>query len=385
MSKILVLGGCGAMGTESTRDLARTSDFSEIRVADIDRDKASKLCQELGGGKLSALSVDVSDENALVKLFEDVDIVLNCTSYRFGLEITRAAIAAKKPMLDLGGLYNTPKQLAMSDQARAAGATIVLGMGATPGVTNLMGKQGVSRMESVDSIHVHFATYRRIAPSPGLVDTVLDEFSPSTVRFFFEEGKFVEVPPFYGEKQVEFNAPVGKTSTWIVPHSEVHAFPRSFPGVKRVDVRGTWRPETMAILKHYNEVGLLGIEPVTVDGVAVKPKALLRQLHLDHDDPNDPLEYAFLVNVEVVGSRNGARVVATYNLSHPPRSEWDMTCTAKVTGIPASIGAQLLARGVSQPGVNTPEAVFEPEQMFRELAKRKILVDERVVETRLYE
>ncbi|MCE7875525.1 saccharopine dehydrogenase, partial [bacterium CPR1] len=91
MSKILILGGCGAMGTEATRDLARTSDFSEIRVADIDRDKASKLCQELGGGKLSALSVDVSDENALVKLFEDVDIVLNCTSYRFGLEITRAA------------------------------------------------------------------------------------------------------------------------------------------------------------------------------------------------------------------------------------------------------------------------------------------------------
>lgn len=384
MSKILVLGGCGAMGTESTRDLAKTSDFSEIRVADIDLDKAQKLCQELGGGRLSALTVDVGDEQALVKLFSDVDIVLNCTSYRFGLTITQAAIRACKPMLDLGGLYNTPKQLAMSDQAKAAGATIVLGMGATPGVTNLMGKLGASRMDAVESVHVHFATYRRIAPSPGLVDTVLDEFSPSTVRFFYEDGKFVEVPPFYGEKEVVFNAPVGRTRTWVVPHSEVHAFSKSIPGVKRVDVRGTWRPETMELLKHYNEIGLLGIEPVKVDGVEVKPKALLRQLHLDHDDPSDPKEYAFLVNVEVVGKRSGAHVVATYNLSHPPRSEWDMTCTAKVTGIPASIGAQLLSKGVSQPGVNTPENVFEPESFFRELARRKIVVDERVVETRVF-
>lgn len=383
MSKILVLGGCGAMGTESTRDLARTSDFSEILVADIDLDKAQKLCQELGP-KMKALTVDVSDEQALVKLFQDVDIVLNCTSYRFGLEITRAAIAARKPMLDLGGLYNTPKQLAMSDEAKKAGATIVLGMGATPGVTNLMGKLGSTRMDQVDAVHTHFATYRRIAPSPGLVDTVLDEFSPSTVRFFYEDGKMVEVPPFYGEKEVEFNPPVGRTKCWIVPHSEVHAFSKSIPGVKRVDVRGTWRPETMELLKHYNEIGLLGIEPVSVNGVQVKPKQLLRQLHLDNDDPSDPKEYAFLVNVEVVGSRNGARVVATYNLSHPPRSEWDMTCTAKVTGIPASIGAQLLSKNVSQPGVNTPENVFDPETVFRELARRKIVVDEKVVETRVF-
>lgn len=383
MSKILVLGGCGAMGTESTRDLARTSDFSEILVADIDLEKAQKLCQELGP-RLKALTVDVSDEAALVKLFADVDIVLNCTSYRFGLEITRAAIAAPKPMLDLGGLYNTPKQLAMSDEAKAAGATVVLGMGATPGVTNLMGKLGATRMDEVDAVHTHFATYRRIAPSPGLVDTVLDEFSPSTVRFFYEDGKMVEVPPFYGEKEVEFNAPVGKTKTWIVPHSEVHAFSKSIPGVKRVDVRGTWRPETMELLKHYNEIGLLGVEPVSIGGVEVRPKQLLRQLHLDHDDPNDPKEYAFLVNVEVRGRRAGADVVATYNLSHPPRAEWDMTCTARVTGIPASIGAQLLSRGVDKPGVHTPENVFDPETVFRELAKRQIVVDEKVVETRVY-
>ncbi|MEW6277259.1 MAG: saccharopine dehydrogenase NADP-binding domain-containing protein, partial [Candidatus Eremiobacterota bacterium] len=298
--KILVLGGCGAMGTEATRDLARTSSFEEILVADIDLARAQQLCLELGS-RMKALTADVSDVNALTALFQDVDVVLNCTSYKFGLEVTRAAIAAKRSLLDLGGLYNTPKQLAMNDEARAAGVTVVLGMGATPGVTNLMARAGVGRMETVDSIHVAFATFRRMAPSPGLLDTVLDEFSPSTVRFFYEDGKFVEVPPFTGEKEIEFNTPVGRQKAYIVPHSEVHALPKSFPGVKRVDVRGCWRPEIMAVLRHYNEVGLLGVDPVSVNGVSVAPKALLRGLHLAHDNPDDPGEYAFLLNVEVVG------------------------------------------------------------------------------------
>ena len=112
--------------------------------------------------------------------------MINCTSYKFGLAITEAAIEARKPMLDLGGLYNTPLQLEMTGAAEAAGVTIVLGCGATPGVTNLMAKRGSQHMDQVDEIHVAFATYRAIAPSPGLLDTVMDEFSPGIKRFYYE-------------------------------------------------------------------------------------------------------------------------------------------------------------------------------------------------------
>ena len=43
MKKILVLGGVGAMATETTIDLVKTSDFEEIMVADIDMQKANKV------------------------------------------------------------------------------------------------------------------------------------------------------------------------------------------------------------------------------------------------------------------------------------------------------------------------------------------------------
>src|SRR5947207_2429600 len=65
--KIIVLGGCGAMGSEVTRDLARTSDFEEILIADADLRKAQVLAEELGGKRVRAEKIEVSDENALVR------------------------------------------------------------------------------------------------------------------------------------------------------------------------------------------------------------------------------------------------------------------------------------------------------------------------------
>jgi lysine 6-dehydrogenase len=386
--KILVLGGCGAMGTEATRDLARTSDFSEIVVADADLARAEALCAELAGpepGRMKAVQIkigtDAGDGAALAGLFSSVDIVLNCTSYVFGLVVTEAAIAAGRPVLDLGGLYNTPKQLAMDDRAQQAGVTVVLGMGATPGVTNLMARAGAAHMDRVREVHIAFATFRRMAPSPGLLATVLDEFSPGTVRFYFEDGKFVEVPPFAGEKEVTFAAPVGRVPTYYVPHSETHTLPRFLPGVRRVDVRGTWRPAIMSALHTYNEIGLLSAAPVAVGGAEVVPKELLRTLYLESEKSHDDQEeYAFYVNVEVVGDKGEHEVVATYNLSHPPRAAWGVSATARVTGIPASIGAQRLARGeVARTGVLAPEAAFDPHSFFRALAERDILVSEEVV------
>jgi saccharopine dehydrogenase-like NADP-dependent oxidoreductase len=158
--------------------------------------------------------------------------------------------------------------------------------------------------------------------------------------------------------------------------------PRFFgPELQRVDVRGCWRPEIMEALRVFNRVGLLGTDPVRLpQGGECGPKAFLREFFLQQSHPTDDGEWAFLVNVEVVGRRGASQVVVTYNLSHPPKSEWQFACTAKVTGIPASIGAQLLAAGrATRAGVLAPEACFDPQEFFGELARRDILVHERVV------
>ena len=47
MKNILVLGGVGAMASETTIDLVQTSDFEEIMVADINVEKVESFIKEL--------------------------------------------------------------------------------------------------------------------------------------------------------------------------------------------------------------------------------------------------------------------------------------------------------------------------------------------------
>ena len=378
MSKrIIVLGGCGAMGSEMTRDLARTSDFEDIVIADSDLSKAHALADELGGRSASAEQIDVSDEDALTEKLRSFDVVANATTYHFGLIATRAAIRAGVNYLDLGGLFNTPKQLELDEEARKAGITICLGCGATPGVTNLMTRHAADQMDRVDEVHIAFASFRSIAPSSGLLDTVLDEFSPGSRRFYWQDGNLIEVPAFSGSKRVKFSEPVGEIETYYVPHSETHTLSRLLgKSVRRIDVRGTWRPNIMQALRLFADLKLTGEQSIKFDGQEIKSKSFLRQhiLQTSADFGSDG-EWAFLLNVEVLGQSEGKPLRIISNTSHPANAEWGNTATARMTGIPASIGAQKLARGeAKRTGVVAPEVCFEPMPFFAELAKRGIRV-----------
>lgn len=381
--RVIVLGGCGAMGSEVTRDLAQTSDFKEIVIADVDLQRAERLASELGGGRVRALQVDAREENSLADKIRGFNVIANCTTYHFGLIVTRAAIRARVNYLDLGGLFNTPRQLELDREAREAGITVCLGCGATPGVTNLMARRAADQLDEVGEAHIAFASFRSVAPSPGLLDTLLDEFSPDSHRFYWEDGEFIEERAFSGAKRVRFSAPVGEIETYYVPHSETRTLPRFLgKGVRHVDVRGTWRPETMQALRVFAEFRLTGTRPVNFHGQEIEPKEFLREHILQQAATvSEAGEWAFLLNVQVIGQRDGRTIHYEYNSSHPAREVWGTSVTAKMTGLPASISAQKLARGeAARTGVIAPEVCFEPTGFFSELERRGIHIREETEE-----
>jgi lysine 6-dehydrogenase len=377
------------MGSEATRDLATTSDFDEITIADLNKEKAQALADSLntstGRGHMRAVYMDALDEDALVALLHGQDVVVNTMTYHFGLPATRAAIRAGVNYLDLGGLHNTPKQLALDDEANKAGVTIVLGCGATPGVTNILTRRGADDLDTVESVHIAFASHRSIAPSPGLLDTILDEFSPEESRFYYEDGRLIEVQPFDGARLIGFQPPVGEQEVYFVPHSETHTLPRFIgKGLRRVDVRGAWRPETMQALRLFLNYRLITSDAVQVNGTKLRAKDFLRA-HLLQTASNghaqDAGDWAFLLYVEVKGTHAGREASRTYRTSHPDMNDWGQQATAKMTGIPISIGAQLIAHGEGRGrGVIAPEVAFEPARFIAELARRGIRVEERIEE-----
>ena len=387
--RAVILGGCGAMGSEATRDLATTSDFDEITIVDLNIEKAQALAESLnastGRSHMRAVYMDASDEDALVALLRGQDVVVNTMTYHFGLKATRAAIRAGVNYLDLGGLHNTPRQLALDHEARKAGVTIVLGCGATPGVTNILTRLGADDLDTVESVHIAFASHRSIAPSPGLLDTILDEFSPEEARFYYDDGRLIEVQPFDGARLIAFQPPVGEQEVYFVPHSETHTLPRFIgKGLRRVDVRGAWRPETMQALRLFLNYRLISSDPVQVNGTMLRAKDFLRA-HLlqavQNGHTRDAGDWAFLLYVEVKGTRAGREASRVYRTSHPDMNNWGQQATAKMTGIPISIGAQLLAHGEGRSsGVTAPEAAFEATRFIAELARRGIRVEERIEE-----
>jgi lysine 6-dehydrogenase len=369
----LVLGGAGAMGREVVRDLAATSDFEEIVVADRDLAAATGLVDEPGGARLRAVQVDVTSSAEVDALLRRADVVANCTTYHHGLDLVRNAIARRRPYVDLGGLFNTPRQLELGPQAEAAGVAIVLGCGATPGVSNLMARAAAEGMTSVERVEIGFGSLRPLAASPGLLDTILEEFSPTTSRFYYEDGAFVPVPPFAGAKVIEFLPPVGALETYLVPHSETHTLPRFLdPKPRHVAVRGSWHPEIMKAMRVFLNFGLTGEEPFQVDGASASPRAFLRA-HLLHRPPPLDSPVAFFLRVDVTGEAGGEVRTVSYRSSHP--TSWGPAGTARMTGIPTSIALQSLAAGdVERTGVMGPEAAFEPGLFFERLARRGIEV-----------
>ena len=237
----------------------------------------------------------------------------------------------------LGGLHNTPKQPALDNEARAAGIAIVLGCGATPGVTNVLARRGADELDTVDAIHIAFASHRSIAPSPGLLDTVIDEFSPEASRFYYEDGQLVEVQPFDGARTISFQQPVGEQEVYFVPHSETHTSRRFIgKGLRRVDVRGAWRPETMQALRLFLNYHLITSDSVQVNGTTLRAKEFLRAHLLQEESSghaSDTGDWAFLLYVEVKGTSSGREAYRIYRTSHPGMHEWGRQATAKMTGI----------------------------------------------------
>jgi len=371
--RALVLGGAGTMGREVVRDLALTSGFHEIVVADRDRAAADRLVHELRDRRLTAVSVDVTQSDQVEALMRRVDVVANCTTYHYGLDLVRSAIRFHRPYVDLGGLFNTPRQLELGPEAEAAGVAIVLGCGATPGVTNLMAQAAASEMDEVERVEIAFGSLRPLAASPGLLDTILEEFSPTIARFYYEDGRFVPVPPFAGARVLEFLPPVGALETYFVPHSETHTLPRFLLHRPiHVSVRGSWHPDIMKAMRVFLDYGLTAEEPEPVDGTVLSPRSFLRA-HLLHRQPALDGPVAFFLRVDVTGRRGQNPCAASYRSAHP--TDWGPAGTARMTGIPASIGLQALARGqVARTGVLGPEAAFAPMPFFQQLADRGIRV-----------
>ncbi len=376
--RVLVLGGAGAVCNETTRDLAEFSDFGEIVVADYNMEAAQALVNEIGDQRLSAMFFDAADYDAMLKLFPDFDVVVNGLPWKYDLPVTKACVEVGVNGLDVS---TEEDQWSYDLEAKDKDILFIPGVGATPGITNVMARSGADQMDQVDEVQINFAAFRCPAPAPGLLITFLWEFHPETEeRTYYKDGEFIWVGPFEGLQMVNFPGQIGEQEVCYIPHPETRTMPKSL-GAKAVSVKGCFPPHAMRLAKAMLESGLYSEEPITVKGVETTSFEMMHEILLELPETKQTPLWAYGLVVDVIGKRDGRDITIRFWSQHPPMEEWGgKAAYYKNIAIPLSIGAQMIARGdIKAKGVQPPESVLDPGIFFAELEKRGINVEQKIL------
>jgi lysine 6-dehydrogenase len=410
--RALVLGGGGAMGRWTIRDLTESEGVDEVVAADLDgtraREAAGWAAAQAGSNgtaRVKGIALDAGDGAALRRAFEATDVVCNCAVFTTNLPAMEACADTGSQYVDLGGLFHTTRrQLAMHDRFVAAGATAVIGMGGSPGTTNVMAALAARELDAVEAVEVRLGI-AELTPSGGplpvpyAIGTVLDEFSVPAVAF--RDGGFVEVPAMSEQEELDFPAPVGRVRVGHTLHSEVATLPLYFAdrGVRSVSFKVGFPAAFMDRMSLLVGLGLAGTDPVDLAGGAVVPRELLVRLIQEtaaRAGPRVAPDDAEAMWVRVRGRRavrSGEPALAsppapgTGTPDGAPRSSgavevlaecvvrphpgWQAGAGDLDTGVPPSIVAQFLGHKlIDRPGVFAPEDAVPPEPYFAELARR---------------
>lgn len=387
MKKILVLGGAGTMGFQVVKLLLERSD-PKITVADANVKALKRVTAELGN-KVDTAIADVNDKDGLVKLLKGHDIVVSTVGpfYKYATAVIRAAIDAKVNLVDIDDDFDATRDaLELDGAARKAGITAIIGMGASPGVTNLIAKLGASKLDKVNEIKIYWA------------ESAIDPTGPAAMAHWFHitaekvpvflDGKWVDVQGFSEPEVVEFMPPLGKVEVFYTGHPEPVSLPRYIKGVKHVSIKGAlYPPKMMELYRMLIDTGFGSNETfVVTEGVSMPFRELgvriIRSMPrfapaFFGDILRDALENykdcAGTFKIVVSGSKGGNEKAYIYDLMADN--------VAYSTALPAVIAVLAVLEGkVKETGVLAPEGALDAGMFLKEF-EHGARVRETVVES----
>lgn len=381
--KILVLGA-GRMGLGAAYDLAHNSpDVSSVTVADVDGERARAVCETVGGAKLTPAQINVEDSDKVVALMRGHDAALSCVTYFHNLRLARAAIEARTNFCDLGGNNAVvDAELALDEEARAANVNVIPDCGLAPGMVAVLAAHGAERFDEIEAIKIRVGglpldpkppmNYQFVFSVEGLINEYVER--ARVVR----GGQIVEVDSMTEVEELEFPAPFG-TMEAFQTSGGTSTLPETFAGrIQTLDYKTIRYPGHCAQVKLLIDLGLASSDEIALNGVRVSPRKLLGELlvrHLPADEPD-----AVLVRLEFRGRVNDETRTLRYDIIDRFDERTRLSAMMRTTAFPASIVAQMMARGETmKKGALPQERCIPPAPFVEALAVRDIRIEESFV------
>lgn len=336
--KILVLGG-GAQGRVVAADLARSLPEAAITVLDVARPALAPL------PNLAWSEGDASNPEAIARRLAEHDLGVGALPSRFGFGAMRAAIAARRTLVDVSFTAEDP--LTLDGEARAAGITIAPDCGLAPGLSNLLlgellRAHGTPRAAT---ILVGGVAEDPARPFGYVVTWSLDDLMEEYTRpaRIVRAGRETEVPVFSGLMPVTVDG-VGEMEAFY--SDGLRTLIHTLPGVREMGEMTLRWPGHVAAIRPLLEAGSLREE-------------LRRRCTLD--PPRDLV--ALVVRAEHADHGTEITMVDRYD----PAT--GLTAMSRTTALTTAVVAQLAALGgpggLGGPGVRPLERVAEDERACR--------------------
>lgn len=264
----------------------------------------------------------------------------------------------------------TLELLKLSEQARASKITAIIGMGASPGISNMLAKKALLQLDTVEQVftgwNIDAAKPEKIQSKPSAA-TIHGIHQLSGSIKTFENGKYLDAKPL---SRVDLDYPgIGIRRAYTIGHPESVTFPRYYPSLKTSqNVFTTSRIEFLGIkfiawLVNNNFISLEAAARIMekIEGPADPKDTPEKMLALFTGSKKRNLPPLFAL---ATGIKNGepARVACTI-LSAPSGG------MGGATGVPLAVVAMLIMRReISDSGVFSHESILNPDTFFNELA-----------------
>lgn len=397
----MVLGN-GAQGNVIARHLDKEPAVREIICADYNLEASRRLEKALR--KARAVQVDAHDLSEIVRVARGVDLIVNALPPDFNPTVMEAALQAKADYQDLatgpveacGFVESITRELDLDGRFKAAGLSALICAGSAPGITSILGRHAADSMDSPKRIEIFMYDAiwtKRFIPFWWSPKTAFGDMAMRPT--IWKEGKLVEVEPFSDPITVDLRG-IGPRRMVYHQHEESITYGMYIKGLEYAALRygGANLEYAYKLYQH----GLLGMEPVPINGAEVVPLDLVcklappapstpEEIRAVVDEGIDIEEGALLVRAE--GIKNGRNVRFDNYVNAPGLSEaakkYGMSHETVITGQCAFLFTKMFVNHKVRVKGAFPPEVFDAETRryyLSEAAKLGITVDE-VVETRL--
>lgn len=305
-------------------------------------------------------------------------VVVNCAIDDFGLVVTKMALDFGMHYLDLGTeepMYL--EQMKLSSAFKEKNLVGVVGIGSTPGVTNIMLRYAKDKFDTIETVHVGFAWDSNMPKFivPFSIDAIEWEFTQKAK--VLEDGVFTEKS--INECSVDYYyKTIGKQRTIYAIHMEPLTFYEFLKdkGVKNIYRMASYPPHSYIGIKTLIELGFLSRENIDFHDFSARPLDVTSEILRRIPVPEGYTEKENLF-LKIFGAKDGKPLNIEMDCTAGTLPEWeDATCNID-TGFPAAILARMIFKNeISERGVFSPEFLVPPEPFFAELGRKKIWIYE---------